>query len=727
MTVATNLETRGDQPSAFANRGGKPSGLSKAAWAILGAIAVLWPARLAGPLDGAPLDQPAEALIIGVLLVWVVVTNHAILDRTITQLLIATLLIWKGATGAVLAQDGWCLRFTSPIPLYLDNVTVPHSWDIRADWRSSVPRCSAVMTESYEVLERFPAWFYNLPPLDIGRQATAADRPPNVHPLFTLEGYLYAEESGTLQLLAGEDVTLRARVDERDIAGEDAGRGIALDRGLHQVSIHGDLARSHWSLRPLWNGGDVWRHTMATMSPPSDLDRWIRPWGRGVPPLFIGGIVCMGLLTIGQRVRSPLTLGYAAILSLATTVAALSGRDALMRLAPLVLLTSTVLPIARRARNRIGWSLLIALPFLAMVMTIGSPQVGIFTWYSGGDDWWMFQRWAYRIFMQGYWLEGGQPTFWFQPLYRWIAGGLHMLFGDSSVGELFWDAGAALTCALYAFHITRVVAGFRWGVLASTTTLALFTLGPAWYLVGRGLSEFSSAGMICGAALLALRARNGSRGFALLAGLLATLGFYTRLNNLPMALAVAAFALPVRQTVGDLFHPVRWWPRASREVLLGVIGVIALGMWLFTARTWYYTGRIDMFFGTTAALNSVWQPSDGPLQALERVGSSVMMLLTMNDPPRFDVRALPVLGGFLIAIVAAAGVKRLARLPLNAVVFCLAGIVGALVARGTAYPGRFSIHLIPVTVTIAVCAASFVVSPGAWVWRQTFRPRAHLS
>ena len=141
--------------------------MKKTLWASLAAVAVLWPARLAGPLDGAPLDQPFEAAIIGVLMVWMLVTHSDVLNRASMKVLIAALLLWKIGTGAVLAQDGWCLRFTSPVPLYLGSVTVPHSWDIRADWRSDVPRCSAVMTERYDVLERFPAWFYNLPPMDI--------------------------------------------------------------------------------------------------------------------------------------------------------------------------------------------------------------------------------------------------------------------------------------------------------------------------------------------------------------------------------------------------------------------------------------------------------------------------------------------------------------------------------------------------------------------------------
>jgi hypothetical protein len=323
----------------------------------------------------------------------------------------------------------------------------------------------------------------------------------------------------------------------------------------------------------------------------------------------------------------------------------------------------------------------------------------------------MFQRFGYRIFMQGYWLEGGTPTFWFQALYRWISGALHMVFGDSSVGEVFWDAACLLTGACFAFHITRRVAGFRWGIAAAVVTLTVVTVGPGWYLIGRGLSEISSAGLIYGGTLLALRGRAGSRVAASGAGLLAVLAFYARLNNLPMMVAVAAFAWPVREPISELWHPRRLVPRGSRTVLLGVLGAAAIGLWLFTARTWYYTGVLSMLFGTQAGTLSVWQPTDQGGSALQNVLGSVLMVLTMNDPPRFDVRAVPVVAGAVTAVLAIAGLRRFRDLPLNAVVLCLAGLSGALVARGTAYPGRFSIHLVPVTVTLFMCALS-LFEPG---------------
>jgi hypothetical protein len=46
------------------------------------------------------------------------------------------------------------------------------------------------------------------------------------------------------------------------------------------------------------------------------------------------------------------------------------------------------------------------------------------------------------------------------------------------------------------------------------------------------------------------------------------------------------------------------------------------------------------------------------------------------------------------------------RVPLGVALVCVACVAGGLVARGTAYPGRFSLHLIPVAVAVAMVAVS---------------------
>jgi hypothetical protein len=379
-----------------------------------------------------------------------------------------------------------------------------------------------------------------------------------------------------------------------------------------------------------------------------------------------------------------------------------------MRLLPLFLTPAAAITWPRRLQTRFGACLLIGVPFLALIVAIGGPQAGVITWYTAGDDWWMFQRYAYRIFLQGYWLEGGQPTFWFQPLYRWIAGSLHIVFGDSSVGELFWDGACVLTASMFAFAATRAFAGFRWGLIAALTTLALFTLGPGWYLMGRGLSEISSTGFIYAAALLAWRGRHGSVPAILASGVAATLAFYTRLNNLPMAVSVIAFAWPLAFGIDHLWRPATWWPRLSRKAAVGVFTVIVAGLIMFATRTWYYTGVFSLFHGTQGSARSIWQTTDEGVTPLEQLVGSVLMVLTMNDPPRFDVRALPIIAGVVASLLGVCRVRPFQRLPFNLVALCLAGMSGALVARGTAYPGRFSVHLIPVTVALTFCTLSFL-------------------
>jgi hypothetical protein len=684
-----------------------PRSLTSALWAALALVAALWPARLAGPLDGVPLDTPLEAITIGVVGVALVLFEPRVLRQWSFRGAVLALLAWKAATGALLTQDGWCLKFTTPQPVFRDIGLVPHSWDVRADWQSPDPECSALMTRSYASIDRFPVWFFNLPPADPKETPTESDRPPLATLRLQLSGFLDVRDPGVLRVHLGEDMTGYGRVDDAMVTAGDLAEGINLGGGVHRVSIEADLRGDRWRIVPTWDGEDLWHAEKATLRAPTGFDPWIRPWGRYVPALLIAALVVMSLVTSARMATAPM-IAYALLLSGLAISTVATGRTSLIRAFPLLLISAGVVRWPHRATNLIAMRWLIAVPFLSLIVAIGLPQVGAVTWYSGGDDWWMFQRFAYRIVMQGYWLEGGTLTFWFQPLYRWIAGILHVIFGDSSVGELFWDGACLLTAACFAFHITRRFAGFRWGLAAAVVTLTVFTLGPGWYLIGRGLSEISSAGFVYGAALLALRGRAGSRMAAFGAGILATLGFYARLNNLPMMLAVAAFAWPVREPIAALWTPATLWRRASRPVLLGVLAAAAAGLWLFTARTWYYTGVLSMLFGTQAGTLSVWQPTDQGESMLQNVIGSLLMVLTMNDPPRFDVRSVPVVAGAVVALLAFIRVRPFRALPFNAVILCLAGLSGALVARGTAYPGRFSIHLVPVTVALFVCAISLI-------------------
>jgi hypothetical protein len=174
--------------------------------------------------------------------------------------------------------------------------------------------------------------------------------------------------------------------------------------------------------------------------------------------------------------------------------------------------------------------------------------------------------------------------------------------------------------------------------------------------------------------------------------------------------AIIVFAFPTRTPLIDIWRVSAWRRLPSRRAMLAVAGGIMIAMWLFTWRTYYYTRRIDMFFGTQADDRSVWKPEFTFIEGIREVLASVMMVITMNDPPAFDIRALPIIVGIVAALGGLIGVPRLRSLPLNASVLALAGLTGAVVARGSAYPGRFSLHLIPAAVAVFVCAVALVTN-----------------
>lgn len=668
-------------------------------------MAVLWPAHPSGWLDGAPLDTATDAILIGLVLPMLVAIDRRILRTALFRILIVTLIAWKSVAAAALVQDGWCLRFTSPVPIFVDDERVPHAWDVRADWRSDVPRCSAVMTRGYPEIERFPVWFFNLPPATFREPARPGDRPPLAKVAIDVQGFLTTSEAGTFRVGIDSGVSLSATIDGAAIDQSTLSAGVPLPAGTHDVALSGTMTTERWILLPQWNGVDVWQSALATMTPPRAIDRWSHAWTRWVPSALVGLMVLFGVVHVVRRAGDRTAIVTAILTSAAA--AATVGRNSLMRALPIVLGVSALLRIPRRLQNIFGAQLLIGVPFLVMIVARSFAEIGRTTWYSSGDDWWVFQRYAYRIYLQGFWLEGGEPTFWFQPFYRWIAGALHLVFGDASHGELFWDGACAWAGGLFAFHIARVFAGFRWGVAAAVITLLLMTAGPGWYLFGRGLSEFTSAGLIYAAALWTLRGRASAK-YVVIAGLCAAIAVYTRLNNLPFAFALIAFCLPIRQPAGDWFKWRNWWPRVSRPVLIGMMAALVGAIVLFGMRTYHFTGRVNALAGTQASARSVWQPTGSGETVAQNVIGSVMMVLTMNDPPRFDVRALPVMFGVLAAILALCGVPPFRRLPMNVVLMCLAGMAGAFVARGSAYPGRFSVHLIPVTVALTLCSAALI-------------------
>jgi hypothetical protein len=670
-------------------------------WGVLAMAALLWPDRLSGPLDGIPLDRAIEAVLVGAVVPALWVFHSRFLATRLARASIIALLLWRTLATISFVQDGWCLRFEPSRPYTRDAIGAPHSWDLRADWRDPDPACSAIMTRSYASDREFPAWFFNLPPAALDRFPVAEDRPPEATVGLKVRGYLSTPAAGVLDIELGPSMKPSIAIDGRQTT-----LPAQLDAGTHHIAVDSTLTGTQWRMLPRWNGADLWSSATATVRRPSLAALPLRWWARWIPLtltlLFVAGWTASFI----ARIQQPAIVAWTIAMSSIVVYFVRSDRVMTARWAMVLLFAAVFVPIRPRLRNMFGAFVLIGIPWLTFIVAAAMPAVGRWVLYEAGNDFWTYQRFAYRIVMQGYWLEGGSTTFYFQPLYRWTAALLHIMFGDSSMGEWYWDGACLLAGSLLAFRITRAFAGFRWGLVAAVAPLLVFSLSNARDLIGVGLSEISSAGLMSIAAICAIGSRHHRTSAIVAAGVFATLAFYTRLNHLLMAFGVALFALPLRLPVRAMARPSTLWRRIAWQTAIGIPAVIGVGLLCFAWRTWYYTGVFSVFHGTQRYIVAIWEPGMTFGAVAYRMAYNVMMILTVNDPPRFDIYASPVLVGAVIALFAVCGLPRFRDLPAAAVLYFFASIAGAFIARGWAYAGRFSVHVMPITCTLVVCGAA---------------------
>ena len=688
-------------------------------WGLLAVVALLWPARTVGLLDGLPLEHTIpNAVLLGVVLPTLLWFHPRFLRAPLARAAVVALLALKAFGAATITPDGWCARFEPQRPLVKDATSsVPHSWDVRADWLSDQPACSAIVRRPYKGLGEFPVWFFNLPPPN-DSWPDPLDLPPAARTGMIVSGFINSAHDGTLQLEFTRDMQATAYVD-----GAKMDRTAALTPGVHHVRVDAMLTGDRWRFEPRWNGADLWssRGVLATVKRPSRFDAIVRPWAGWLITALVAGLLLAWVVSLVARIGSPAALAWIAAASAVLGCLAATNHVEAARWCVPGLIVAAFVPVPARLKNVFGVFALVGIPWLVLIVVAFADNIGHFRLYAWGNDYWMYQRFGYRIVMQGYWLEGGTRNFYFQPFYRWVSGLLHLVFGDSSIGEFFWEGACYLIVALLAFALTKPSTGFRWGVLAAVTTLTVVAIGLPWGLIGGSLSEITSTGFIYLGAFMALRSRRGSLLWAVAAGLLASLAFYTRLNNLPMAAGITLFALSARVPLYRFLKrlPVSPKPETKAEpappkplakaatmlswrTLVAVPAVLALGLAFFAWRNWYYNGTFSVFGGTQLNIMALWQPGMPFSAVVPKWIDSVLMVVTVRDPPQFDWKSLPVLLGAAVAPLAVLGVPRLREVPALPALFFLAAISAAFVARGFAYAGRFSVHVIGATCVLAV-------------------------
>jgi len=682
-------------------------------WFVALAVGLLWPSHALGAFDGAPLNGIAEAVLVGVVVPTLAWFHGAFLRRTWTRVAIVALILVRAGT-AVLPQQGLCARAVTSVPLTGEVLTIPveepqgflRSWDIRADVWSATPQCTAILDRALLTGADFPAWFVNI--LDFVQPGR---RTLNL----TIDGYIDAASGGELVVETGADMTVFGRIDAEEVhAANGAPIRATLAPGSHRLWLQSTLAGERWRFVPLFNGRNAFAWPTIASTAPSI--RWQTRIASILSLLATALVLAIVLAWIGSAVRRTRLPGPAVAWVTVSTLAAcaLAARPGVERFAGPMLIGACLVPMPPRLRTVRGVFALLGVPWLAFFVTRGLAQIGRFTVYSA-DDWLAYQVAGYRIVMGGYWLEGGSRAFDYQPLYRWISGVLHLVFGDSSVGELYFDAACLLAGGLLAFELAKMASGFRAGVVAGAMTLATFTIGTIWYFLGRGLSEIAAAGFAFLAASFVLRARLGRIASAVAAGTFAVAMFYTRLNHLTFAIGLPALAWRVR-TASSWSAVARGFQHARLQSVAAYTAIFGGGLALFAARTWWYTGVFSLFYGTALKNNDTGLrlTTLGTPAVWRAVSHSLSSLIWMNEPPRPDVRAAWVAVGTVLAVGALLQMPRLRQLPAPLALVCAAAGFSALFVHTHNYPGRMSVHLVPFAAALTTCGAAAVARGVRW-------------
>ena len=671
-----------------------------AVWTALLALAVLWPSRALSAFDGMPLSGTAEAVVIGVALPALWWLNRTFLAQRPAQWLIGTLVAVKLIAWAALPQQGLCARARAPWPIESTVSTIAvdepagvlRSWDVRADAWAGAPRCTAILDRAYESAADFPAWWRNL----------IAAVNPNATVHVSISGVVDVAAPGRLTIDTGRSMSVAGTIGATSVSAA-GGTPITLmlPAGPQPVSLQASLQEGDWRFLPRWNGDDAWRTVRFTVTPVGRLGRLALPLAGAASTLLVM-VLCAAwvwscAMTLGW---SRAIVGWAVVIAVAMAWCGATGH--FERFAAILLLGAMFVPVSLREQDASGAFVLLGVPWLALWVARSWPLIGRVTMFTPGDDWQMYQLAAYRIVMNGYWIQGGSATFLFQPLYRWVVGILHLVFGDASVGEIYLDACCLLAAALLMVAVVKRLSGFCVGVAAGALTLVTCTVSSIWYLIGRSLSEIAGLGFMVVAAALLMRARQGSIGWAVAAGVSATLMFYTRLNHLLITGFLLVWLLPIgtRMAWRDL-------AAAAGHVRMAPVGayaaVIAGGLVLFATRTWWYAGHFSVLYGTSfGAQQTGLEPS--------KMAEAVAAQLSMREPPAFDPRSLLVVAGAVAALLAAFQVPGAKNLPATLAIMTLGTIAGSLFAHTHDYPGRMSVHVVPFAVALTACAAARVAA-----------------
>jgi hypothetical protein len=245
-------------------------------------------------------------------------------------------------------------------------------------------------------------------------------------------------------------------------------------------------------------------------------------------------------------------------------------------------------------------------PVTLFFFYIWYADIGTFSFYSQGDDWHTYQRFARQIALAGEFLCGGETVLTYQPLYRYIVAALHILFGQSSFAQKMFDHYNIIFTGCFVTYIAKVLSRTESKTCSAAFAGILFVVvllvSNSRYIVGRGLQEITATAFQMGALAFILRYVGSRSIYTLLsATACAILGFWSRMDHGIVLASFAFFFLTAAKfkSTGVKNYYVR--------NLSGKGGFFTYALGLFFAALAVYLRNI--FCGGSLAINSLKSPT----------------------------------------------------------------------------------------------------------------------
>lgn len=318
-----------------------------------------------------------------------------------------------------------------------------------------------------------------------------------------------------------------------------------------------------------------------------------------------------------------------------------------------------------------------------------------------------YQIFAREIFIGGDWLHAtGEPVTFYQFLYRYVVGFLHLLFGQAVVAQQLLDIWSMLTVSAALFALGhRVGLGPAWWYATAGLYLTNM-LGPhfAWH-IGLGMQELTCNLFLFGAILVALL-YGIAGGMAFVVGGLSGAGFLTRIDRMGVCITVALLTVIDRRSGKGVLAD---WKELFAKIIsnwrrLGLAaGLVAIAAGLLIIR--------NGIIGDSFVLND-----ESNLELVTCVGLDCVLKnyeqILFGSNRCTDRAAFVMITGAVVAILALIFRPAAMRfVPLELSLFLAAALAPYWIGGPMGFEPRFSMHVLPIATAVALFFVAGVVSP----------------